>query len=665
VKFTVGKKLLGLVGIFIVLLAVIWVSSTLNLKSVQHAEEQAIKKQEDVVFICQKEIDHLNWVNALTDVFTIDKDFDKQLDPKKCAFGKWYYDFVNSDDFRKLPEDTQRALRNIEEPHKLLHLSAAKIKEKFNPVDVSLNAMLADRWIDHLRWLEGLDLMLMTGKEFTGGLDPKGCAFGKWYFDFHSDNPELMARLKKIEEPHAKLHHYGADISEAYKSGNKAKALQIYHDDLLPTLAELNGLFDNARAYIEDAINEKEESIEIYHTETMAHLEEVKANLNTISEAYTKQAEEIKEEARSKATSSIILNLGVAVAAVIIGLVLGMVISRGITKPLGQALLVTEKIADYDLTSDPLGNKSTDEVGDISRALDTMNQKLTEMIAVLANNTEQLASAATEISSSAEELSAGITEQTNQTTQVSAAVEEMTATIVENSRNTAEAADKAREASDKSQEGGRLAENTSQGMQEIVESSDVTSHNVQNLAEKATAIGEIIKVIDDIADQTNLLALNAAIEAARAGEQGRGFAVVADEVRKLAERTTRATKEVAETIKEIQADVANANDQISDSKTTVDRGKELVMKTNASLTDIFTAIETVQDMMRQVATASEQQSSAAEQISQNVENVNRITKESATGAEQAATAAEQLNRQAVELRQLVSNFKIKQGVGRE
>lgn len=355
--------------------------------------------------------------------------------------------------------------------------------------------------------------------------------------------------------------------------------------------------------------------------------------------------------------------LFISLAVVLIGALIGWILANSIIKPLDRVSAMLQDIAqgEGDLTQ-RISYDANDEIGNLSHWFNTFIDKLHDIIFQVADNTEQLASAATEISASAEQLSTGVREQTSQTSQVSSAVEEMTANIIESTKNTEEASEKAKEAAQKSQEGSRLAADTTDGMHEIVESSNVTSGNIEQLAEKATAIGEIIMVIDDIADQTNLLALNAAIEAARAGEQGRGFAVVADEVRKLAERTTKATKEVAETIKGIQNDVTTANTQISESKGIVDKGRNLVEQTGQSLKEIYQAIEGVQDMVRLVSSAAEEQSSAAEQISKSVENVDRITKESANGAEQAAAAAEQLNRQASNLRELVGGFKLRKPI---
>ncbi|HEX3075132.1 MAG TPA: methyl-accepting chemotaxis protein, partial [Ignavibacteriales bacterium] len=182
--------------------------------------------------------------------------------------------------------------------------------------------------------------------------------------------------------------------------------------------------------------------------------------------------------------------------------------------------------------------------------------------------------------------------------------------------------------------------------------------NVQELGKSSEQIGEIIQVIDDIADQTNLLALNAAIEAARAGEQGRGFAVVADEVRKLAERTTLATKEIAGTINKIQKNTAITVESIVKGTEEVERGRELASRTGTYLKEIISSSERTAEVVTQVAAATEEQSAAAEQISKNVESVSNIAEESSAGAMQIAKAADDLNRLAVQLQNLVNRFRI-------
>ena len=185
-----------------------------------------------------------------------------------------------------------------------------------------------------------------------------------------------------------------------------------------------------------------------------------------------------------------------------------------------------------------------------------------------------------------------------------------------------------------------------------------SAETVKELGKSSDQIGEIIGVIDDIADQTNLLALNAAIEAARAGEQGRGFAVVADEVRKLAERTTKATKEIAGMIKKIQADTTGAVQSMEEGTQEVERGIELADKAGMSLKEIVGVSQKVTDMVTQIAAASEEQSSASEQISKNVEGISKVTGETAQGTQQIARAAEDLNRLTENLQKLIGQFKL-------
>ncbi len=316
-----------------------------------------------------------------------------------------------------------------------------------------------------------------------------------------------------------------------------------------------------------------------------------------------------------------------------------------------------ERIAMRDLT---LSIEPRSEKDMLGNAFKTMVDNLSVMVRQLGDNAAKLVSAAGQIASSAEQTRRGASDQTDQMTQVATAVEEMTATIVESSRNASEANDGSRNAAETAGTGGQIVNETIQGMQQIASVVRESAESIGKLAKSADQIGEIISVIDDIADQTNLLALNAAIEAARAGEQGRGFAVVADEVRKLAERTGKATGEITGMIKGIQTDTEVAVGSMETGIQNVDKGRELADKAGTSLTEIVNMSQAVQDMIAQIATAAEEQSSAAEQISRTIENVSSIARESASGAEQSATAAGELNNQAEDMQKMVGKFKILQ-----
>jgi methyl-accepting chemotaxis protein len=255
-------------------------------------------------------------------------------------------------------------------------------------------------------------------------------------------------------------------------------------------------------------------------------------------------------------------------------------------------------------------------------------------------------------------MAAGSQEQSSQAGEVATAVGQMTATILETSKNADNATAAAKNAGNIAKEGGKVVDETVKGMIRIADVVKKSAETVQALGKSSDQIGEIVQVIDDIADQTNLLALNAAIEAARAGEQGRGFAVVADEVRKLAERTTKATKEIAGMIKQIQKDTGDAVVSMQQGTVEVENGKQLADKAGKSLKEIIHGSDEVVDIITQVATASQEQSAAAEQISQNIEAISNVTHESATGIQQIARASEDLNRLTSDLQNLVSNFKI-------
>ncbi len=318
---------------------------------------------------------------------------------------------------------------------------------------------------------------------------------------------------------------------------------------------------------------------------------------------------------------------------------------------------VIEAVTAGDLTRQ-LDVEHDDEVGTLMRKINQMVSDLGKLIREVHIAGNSLGEASEQISSAAEEMSSGSSEQANQTNEVATAMEQMSRTIIESSKNATDAAEMARKAAQLANEGEKVFQDTIGGMTKIAQIVNKSAETVDKLGKSSAQIGEIIQVIDDIADQTNLLALNAAIEAARAGEQGRGFAVVADEVRKLAERTTSATKEIASMIKRIQSETTQVVTAMTQGNIEAENGMKLADRAADSLSEIITSVNSVMSMINQIAAASQEQSSASEQISHNVENISTVAKQVSGAAADMAKTAETLNSLTAHLRSLIERFNI-------
>jgi methyl-accepting chemotaxis protein len=341
---------------------------------------------------------------------------------------------------------------------------------------------------------------------------------------------------------------------------------------------------------------------------------------------------------------------------VILALGIGWVVmfSRVLVRDL-KAVQVSIDNADLNTQ---LNSSREDEMGQLQNSFDRFVGSIRDTLIQVSETATSVASASAQISSSTEEMAAGSQEQTTQSEEVARAVEQMAKSIAVNSESAGEAAQTAEQSKIAAEQGGKVVADTVKEMKQIASVVRESAGTIHNLGKSSDQIGEIIGVIDHIADQTNLLALNAAIEAARAGEQGRGFAVVADEVRKLAEQTTKATKQITGMIQQIQTDSHNAVRSMSDATKQVDAGIALTDRAGTSLHEIVEISQKVTHMVTQIAVANEEQSSTSEEISKNMEAIASVTQQTASGTQQIARAAEDLNRLTETLQQLVNQFKL-------
>ncbi len=356
--------------------------------------------------------------------------------------------------------------------------------------------------------------------------------------------------------------------------------------------------------------------------------------------------------------------IGFLGCAAVAGFLTSSTIARSMAQAATNMLGHLEEIAANNLAIEDMEISSQDEIGKAGQALNQMKNNLREVIQSIAGTAEHVASASEEISSSATLQAQGAETQKDQTTQVATGMQEMAATVQQVSENSGKAADASRQAAEVAREGGTVVEETLAKMRTIAVSVGATAKKVEELGKSSDQIGRIIGVIDDIADQTNLLALNAAIEAARAGEQGRGFAVVADEVRKLAERTTRATKEIADMIRTVQDETNVAVVAMEEGTKQVEEGVATTSRAGDSLKQIIHMSEQVGEMITHIATAATEQSSATEQINNNMDQIAKLVKESSDGARESAKACQDLSGLALDLQKLVSNFKLDDNSGK-
>lgn len=383
----------------------------------------------------------------------------------------------------------------------------------------------------------------------------------------------------------------------------------------------------------------------------------VRSYMRTMIDSNNRQIKEGAAAAADlKANSVLMLEIGVVIAF-LVAIMLGVLITRMITRPLAVAVASAQRIAGGDLTQ-PIVSNSGDEAGQLLNALSDMQNGLKNTIQQIASASDQLASAAEELSAVTDESTRGLTRQNDEIQQAATAVNQMTAAVEEVARNAVSTSEASKSATDDAVDGRGQVDHTVKGITTMVHEITASTGAVSELAGHVREISKVLDVIRSIAEQTNLLALNAAIEAARAGEQGRGFAVVADEVRALAHRTQASTVEIEGMISTVQSGADGAVAAMGKSLSLATNTQELAQRAGAALEKITLGVATINERNLVIASASEEQAQVAREVDRNLINIQDLSTQSAAGANQTSASSQELSRLATSFNSLVANFKL-------
>jgi len=395
----------------------------------------------------------------------------------------------------------------------------------------------------------------------------------------------------------------------------------------------------------------------LINTELLSNSEQVNAVLARLLDINNKMALVTNQQAKDQYDLAFDLVVGLLVLATALTVLFAWLLTRSITVPIAQALEAAEEVAEGNLTR-PIKVDGNDEAGRLLAAMAKMQDKLRDTLQRIAGSATQLASAAEELNAVTDESARGLTQQNNEIEQAATAVNEMTSAVEEVARNAVSTSEASRNATTSAGDGRDLVQETVSAIERMSGDVQATATLIGDLANESRDIGKVLDVIRGLADQTNLLALNAAIEAARAGEAGRGFAVVADEVRALAHRTQQSTSEIERMIGSIQAGTEHAVDSMRNSTERAESTLNIAKGAGMSLDTINTAIVEINERNLVIASAAEEQAQVAREVDRNLVNIRDLSVQSATGANQTSAASNELSRLAVDLNGMVGRFRL-------
>lgn len=464
--------------------------------------------------------------------------------------------------------------------------------------------------------------------------------------------PDVQQKtMELLETRNQQIHAAQATYEKLIASPQERAA----YDQYVQLLGQYRQIEDRMKTLSRN--NQVDELRNLLNTDLLNNSEAVNAVLSRLLEINAQQTRDTNQQAADQYDSAFDLVIALLVAATALTLALAWLLTNSITKPIANALGAAESIAEGNLTR-PITVDGEDEAGRLLAAMAKMQDKLRDTLLRISGSATQLASAAEELNSVTDESARGLTQQNNEIEQAATAVNEMTSAVEEVARNAVSTSEASQSATASAGDGRDLVQETVSAIERMSADVQSTATLIGDLANESRDIGKVLDVIRGLADQTNLLALNAAIEAARAGEAGRGFAVVADEVRALAHRTQQSTSEIERMIGSIQSGTEHAVDSMRNSTERAESTLNIARGAGMSLDTINSAIVEINQRNLVIASAAEEQAQVAREVDRNLVNIRDLSVQSATGANQTSAASSELSRLAVDLNSMVGRFSL-------
>ncbi|MDD1965033.1 methyl-accepting chemotaxis protein [Pseudomonas sp. NPDC090203] len=456
---------------------------------------------------------------------------------------------------------------------------------------------------------------------------------------------ELLAmRNRQIEEARA-----------IYVKLIAAPEEQAAYDQYVRLLNEYRGLEDRMKSL--SNANKLDELATLLGADLQTNSDQMNTVLGKLVEINTQQLNDTNKMASDQYSTAFTMVVTLLIIATALTLLFAWLLTNSITRPIAAALNAAEEIAEGDLTR-TIQVDGTDEAGRLLTAMLKMQSKLRDTLQRISGSATQLASAAEELNAVTDESARGLSQQNNEIEQAATAVNEMTSAVEEVARNAVSTSEASQNATTSASDGRDLVQETVSAIERMSGDVQSTATLIGNLADESRDIGKVLDVIRGLADQTNLLALNAAIEAARAGEAGRGFAVVADEVRALAHRTQQSTSEIERMIGSIQGGTEQAVNSMRSSTERAESTLSIAKGAGLALDTINNAVVEINERNLVIASAAEEQAQVAREVDRNLVNIRDLSTQSATGANQTSAASNELSRLAVDLNGMVARFRL-------